>query len=58
MKIYILVTNDKDGNPIVNMPTLFGRTTRAYASKARARVYARKFSCSVVEIDLEKGKIV
>ncbi len=58
MKVYVLVTKDKDGKPTFNMPTHFGRTTRAYASKARARVYAKKFGCAVVALDLEKGKVV
>ena len=58
MKVYVLVANDKEGKPTFNMPTHFGRTTRAYSSKARARVYAKKFSCTVVELDLEQGKIV
>lgn len=58
MKIYLLVANDLEGKPTLNMPTTFGRQTRAYASKARAKVYAKKFNCSVVEFDLAKGKIV
>lgn len=57
MKIYILVAND-EGNPTTNMPIYFGRGIRAYSSKARARVYARKFKCVVVEIDLASGRIV
>lgn len=58
MKVYVLVTKDKEGKPTFNMPTHFGRTTRAYASRARAKVYARKFDCDVVELELEEGKVV
>lgn len=57
MKIYILVAND-EGQPTVSMPVSFGRNIRAYNSKARAKVYARKFKCAVVEVDIESGKIV
>lgn len=57
MKVYILVAND-EGKPTLNMPIYFGRSIRAYNSKARAKVYARRFSCAVVEVDLETGKIV
>lgn len=57
MKIYILVANDK-GLPTTNMPVKFGRGIRAYGSKARARVYARRFDCAVIEVNLEDGKIV
>lgn len=58
MKVYILVANDKDGNPTVNMPKQFGRATRAYTSKGRARVYAKKFMCTALEFDTEQGKAV
>jgi hypothetical protein len=58
MKVYVLVTQDTEGNPTFEMPTHFGRTTRAYASKARAKVYAKKFNCKVVELNLEDGKVV
>lgn len=58
MKIYILVANDKDGKPTINMPTQYGRATRAYTSIGRAKAYARRFDCSVVEFDTEKGKLV
>lgn len=58
MKVYVLVDNDKDGNPTFDMSITFGRHIRAYNSKARAIVYARKFSCSVVELDIENGKVV
>lgn len=57
MKIYVLVTTEK-GEPTVNMPVYFGRSIRAYISKSRARVYARKFQCYVIEVDLTDGKIV
>lgn len=58
MKVYVLVTKDTEGKPTFNMPTHFGRTTRAYSSRARAKVYANKFNCNVVELDLSEGKIV
>ena len=58
MKIYVLVANDKEGKPTFDMSITFGRNIRAYNSRARARVYARKFQCSVVEFDIEKGKVV
>lgn len=57
MTIYILVANN-DGEPTLNMPYSFGRNIRAYESKARAKVYARRFKCAVVEIDLEDGQII
>lgn len=58
MKVYVLVANDKDGKPTFDMSITFGRHIRAYNSKARARVYARKFNCSVVELDTQEGKVV
>lgn len=58
MKVYVLVKKDKDGKPTFNMPTHFGRLTRAYSSKARAKIYAKKFECNVIELELEQGKIV
>lgn len=58
MKVYVLVDNDKDGNPTFDMSVTFGRHIRAYNSKARARTYARKFQCSVVELDIADGKVV
>jgi len=57
MKIYILVTND-EGSPSLNMPVKFGRSIRAYDSKARAKVYARRFNCSAVEVDITEGKLL
>ena len=58
MKIYVLVTMNKDDELTTNMPVSFGRGIRAYTSKARAKVYARKFECAVVEVKVEDGKIV
>lgn len=58
MKIYVLVATDEDGEPTLNMPVDFGRTIRAYNSKARAKVYARKFKCAVIEVDLQDGQLV
>lgn len=58
MKVYVLVAKDEEGKPTFNMPVLFGRSLRAYDSKARARVYAKKFNCDVVELELESGKVV
>lgn len=58
MKVYILVANDKDGEPTFDMSVTFGRSIRAYNSKARAKVYARRFKCSVVELDVERGEVV
>lgn len=57
MKVYILVAIN-EGSATTNMPVLFGRGIRAYNSKARAKVYARRFKCAVVEVDLGTGKIV
>ena len=57
MKIYVLVAQE-DGEPTFNLPVQFGRAIRAYTSKARAKVYARKFECYVIEVDLTDGKIV
>jgi hypothetical protein len=57
MKIYVLVTT-KDGEPTLDMPVHFGRSIRAYTSKARAKVYAKKFDCYVIEVDLTKGEMV
>lgn len=57
MKIYVLVANE-DGTPTTNMPVQFGRGIRAYNSKARAKVYARRFNCHVIELNLEDGNIV
>lgn len=57
MNIYVLVSND-EGEPTTNMPVHFGRGIRAYNSKARARVYARRFGCAVIELKLQDGKIV
>lgn len=57
MKIYVLVAN-KDGETTVNMPTHYGRVTRVYKSKAQAKVYARRFDCSVMEFDLDDGTLV
>lgn len=58
MKVYVLVADDNDHNLTFNMPVTFGRGLRAYDSEARAKVYARKFKCKVVELDIDKGKIV
>ena len=58
MKIYVLVSNDEDGEATTNMPVNFGRGIRAYNSKARAKVYARRFKSSVIEVDLAEGKVV
>lgn len=58
MKIYVLVSQDKDGEPTLDMPVTFGRSIRAYTSKARAKVYARKFKSYVIEVKLTDGKIV
>lgn len=55
MKVYLLVNKNQN---TLNMPVTFGRKIRVYESKARAKVYGRKFNCSVVELDLEGGKIV
>lgn len=55
MKVYVLVAKDKEGNPTFNMPINFGRGLRAYDSKARAKVYARRFNCKVVELNIEEG---
>ncbi len=57
MKIYVLVTT-KDGEPTLDMPTHFGRSIRAYTSEKRAKAYAKRFDCYVIEIDLTKGKMV
>lgn len=57
MKIYVLVASE-EGQPSVNMPVYLQRQIRAYTSKARARVYARKFNCAVVEVDISSGKII
>jgi hypothetical protein len=58
MKVYVLVAKDEKGGTTFNMPVTFGRGLRAYNSEARAKVYARKFKCSVVELKTEEGKIV
>lgn len=58
MKVYILVAKDDEGELTFNMPYNFGRNIRAYTSKARAKVYARRFNCEVVELDIETGKIL
>ncbi len=58
MKIYVLVADDNEHNLTFNMPVVFGRGLRAYDSKARAKVYARKFKCKVVELDIKSGKII
>ena len=58
MKLYVLVAVDEDGEPTYNMPVGFGRAVRAYSSKARAKVYARKFKCAVIEVDLENGEMI
>lgn len=58
MKVYVLVSKDKNNELTFNMPVHFGRGLRAYDSKARAKVYARKFNCKVVELDVMTGKTV
>ena len=55
MKVYILVNKNQN---TLSMPVTFGRSVRVYDSKARAKVYGRKFNCTVVELDVEKGKVV
>jgi len=57
-KIYVLIDTDEDGETITDMPVTFGRSVRAYTSKARARMYAKRFKCEVVELDLNDGEIV
>lgn len=58
MKVYVLVAENEKGELTFDMPVTFGRGLRAYDSKARAKVYARKFNCNVVELDLDKGIVV
>lgn len=58
MKVYILVAQDEKGNATFDMPVTFGRGLRAYNSKLRAKVYARRFGCKVFELDTEEGKEV
>lgn len=58
MKVYVIVAQNDDGEPTFDMPVSFGRNVRAYSSKARAKVYARKFNAVVVELDLEQGEVV
>lgn len=55
MKVYILVNKTTNS---LQMPVTFGRGIRVYDSKARAKVYGRKFNCSVVELDVDEGKVV
>ncbi len=58
MKVYVLVSKDKDDEPTFNMPVTFGRGLRAYDSKPRAKVYARRFKCMVVELEVERGEVI
>jgi hypothetical protein len=57
MKLYVLI-DQEDDKPTFNLPVHFGRGVRAYSSQARARVYARRFNCYIVEVDMTKGNIV
>lgn len=56
MIVYILVANE-DGEATFNLPS-FGRKIRAYTNKKVAQNMAKKFSCHVVEVNLENGDIV
>lgn len=58
MKIYILVTKDKNGKQTIHMPINFGRNVRAYTSKPMAQRYAKKFNAIAYEFDTEDGVIV
>lgn len=58
MKVYVLVAQDEEGEPTLDMPTHFGRKVRAYTSKAVAKVNAKRFNCAVVELSIGRGEVV
>jgi len=58
MKVYVLVAEDKDGEPTFSMSTQFGRTVRAYTNRAQAKAYAKRFGCVAIELNVEDGLVV
>lgn len=58
MRIYILVADDKNGEPTFEMPVRLGRKLRVYESKKVAQRYAAKFNCTAIELKVEEGYAV